>query len=124
MTAVRSQKSLGTVFRGSFCIRRNNVVIKEYKTPAPAAIEFNVPLSICGGRFEVCFCIGCIGAYRCGIGVLWLYFFKIIIDFFFNISYTIGAGRYPLYTRLTGLTSKRHVMSPALGPPIGRFFYL
>lgn len=46
-----------------------------------------------------------------------------IVDFFKDIAYTYIAGRDTLYTRVTELAFKRHVMSSVMGPPSGGFFY-
>ena len=38
-----------------------------------------------------------------------------------KITYTIYAGRDTLYTRVTELTFKCHVLAPVMGPPKGGF---
>lgn len=44
-----------------------------------------------------------------------------VIDKLSAILYTINAGRDTLYTRVTELTFKCHLMAPATGPPEGGF---
>ena len=44
------------------------------------------------------------------------------IDFCDNPVYNICAGRDALYTCVTELTFKRHVMSSVIGPPVAVFF--
>ena len=49
-------------------------------------------------------------------------FFIKPIDKSKKIAYNNIAGRNALYTHVTELTLKRHLMSSVVGPPLGGFF--